>query len=243
MTFFVTHLAHQSLFDAMSQHGPMGVTPWVRTILRQILSGLSALHEEGIIHRDLKPENVLLTYEGEEDVKVVVGDLGSSCTFTYVDGDFNRPKPNVSGQAEYVTTRFYRAPEVVLRSPVYGPKIDCWAAGCLAFECATGRPLFPAQNEQDLILKMCAVLGSPPQDDARFAKMAEQFRFDAPGLSIPTMYPSKLLRSAFHEGNLTNTVTRPSDEFVECLEHLINWVPDKRYDCQTALRCDPFLQQ
>lgn len=61
----------------------------------------------------------------------------------------------------YVQSRFYRAPEVVLRIP-YSPKVDIWSLGCIVYELCTGEPLFPGQNEQELLELQMEVLGIPP---------------------------------------------------------------------------------
>ncbi|KAK6129915.1 hypothetical protein DH2020_036309 [Rehmannia glutinosa] len=62
---------------------------------------------------------------------------------------------------EYVSTRWYRAPEVLLQSPVYGPPVDMWAMGAIMAELFTLRPLFPGSSEADEIYKICCVIGSP----------------------------------------------------------------------------------
>ena len=62
---------------------------------------------------------------------------------------------------DYVSTRWYRAPEVLLRSTNYSSPIDMWAVGCIMAELYTLRPLFPGSSEVDEIFKICAVLGTP----------------------------------------------------------------------------------
>src|SRR5438270_10580745 len=62
---------------------------------------------------------------------------------------------------EYVSTRWYRAPEVLLRSRDYGPAVDIWAVGVILAELITLRPLFPGQSEVDQVWRICEVLGSP----------------------------------------------------------------------------------
>ena len=62
---------------------------------------------------------------------------------------------------DYVSTRWYRAPEVLLRSTVYSAPIDIWAVGCIMAELYTFRPLFPGNSEIDEIFKICSVLGTP----------------------------------------------------------------------------------
>jgi len=86
-----------------------------------------------LIHCDLKPENILITDKKTESLKLV--DYGSGCF--------------VSEQVyTYVQSRFYRAPEVILRLP-YNEKVDIWSFGCILMELYTGEPLFPGNNEQE----------------------------------------------------------------------------------------------
>jgi len=91
------------------------------------------MHKQGYFHRDLKPEN-LLYYEHT----VKIADFGLA-------KEVSAPPP----MTEYVSTRWYRAPEVLLRSPKYGAPIDVFAVGAIMAELFTMRPLFPGQNEID----------------------------------------------------------------------------------------------
>jgi serine/threonine protein kinase len=65
---------------------------------------------------------------------------------------------------EYVSTRWYRAPEVLLRSRDYGPAVDMWALGTILAELVNLKPLFPGQSEVDQVYKICAILGDPSRE-------------------------------------------------------------------------------
>ncbi|XP_050680880.1 serine/threonine-protein kinase MAK isoform X2 [Leptidea sinapis] len=121
----------------------------LRNILYQVLQGLAHMHRHGFFHRDLKPENLLCA--GPELVKIA--DLGLAREL--------RSRPPYT---EYVSTRWYRAPEVLLRDPRYGAPIDLWALGCIMAELYTRRPLLPGHSEIDQLHKMCTLLGPPPRD-------------------------------------------------------------------------------
>ncbi|KAL7521345.1 hypothetical protein ACHAWX_006018 [Stephanocyclus meneghinianus] len=118
------------------------------SIMKQIFLGLSHMNRAGFFHRDIKPENILV----DGDI-VKVADFGlareirSHPPFTY-----------------YVSTRWYRAPEVILHSSYYGPPIDMFACGLLLSELYTLQPLFPGTSEIDQIHKMTALLGPPTED-------------------------------------------------------------------------------
>ncbi|GBP36356.1 hypothetical protein EVAR_22488_1 [Eumeta japonica] len=102
--------------------------------------------ELNIIHCDLKPENILLCNPKRSAIKIV--DFGSSCQL---------------GQRiyQYIQSRFYRSPEVLLGVP-YDLAIDMWSLGCILVEMHTGEPLFSGANEIDQMNKIVEVLGMPP---------------------------------------------------------------------------------
>ncbi len=104
------------------------------------------LLNKGFFHRDLKPENLLCN--GSDLVKIA--DFGLAREI--------RSRPPYT---DYVSTRWYRAPEILLRSTSYSSPIDIWAVGCIAAECYTLRPLFPGSSEIDQLFKICGVLGTP----------------------------------------------------------------------------------
>lgn len=99
--------------------------------------------------RDIKPENILLDKSGKH---LKVADLGS-CRGIY----------NKQPYTEYISTRWYRAPECLLTDGYYGAEMDIWAAGCVLFEVIALYPLFPGSDEVDQINKIHKILGSPPQ--------------------------------------------------------------------------------
>ena len=119
----------------------------VRRFAFQILKALKFLNEHSIIHCDLKPENILLRENTNSMIKVI--DLGSSC--------FSNQRIY-----EYIQSRFYRSPEVILGLP-YKCSIDMWSLGCLLFELYTGYPLFPGKDEFSQILLIIETNGFPPK--------------------------------------------------------------------------------
>lgn len=104
------------------------------------------MHRHGFFHRDLKPENLLCS--GTDLIKIA--DFGLAREI--------RSRPPFT---DYVSTRWYRAPEVLLHSTSYGSGIDLWAMGCIMAELYTFRPIFPGSSELDQLYKICAVLGTP----------------------------------------------------------------------------------
>ena len=98
----------------------------------------------------MKPENLLCN--GPELVKIA--DFGLAREI--------RSRPPYT---DYVSTRWYRGPEILLRSTSYTAAIDVWAMGCIAAECYTLRPLFPGTSEIDQLFKICSIMGTPTRDD------------------------------------------------------------------------------
>lgn len=118
----------------------------LKSILLQVMSGLAFMHRHGFFHRDLKPENILCS--GSETIKIA--DFGLAREI--------RSRPPYT---DYVSTRWYRAPEVLLHSTRYNSAIDMWAVGCIMAELYTFRPLFPGSSEVDQLFKICSILGTP----------------------------------------------------------------------------------
>lgn len=104
------------------------------------------MHKHGFFHRDIKPENLLCM--GPEMIKIA--DFGLAREI--------RSRPPYT---DYVSTRWYRAPEVLLRSTNYNSPIDIWAVGCIMAELYTLQPLFPGRSEIDQIFRVTSVLGTP----------------------------------------------------------------------------------
>ena len=124
-------------------------------IMYQMLRALLFLHSGNVIHRDIKPSNVLIN----EDCIIKLCDFGLSRN---LDSD------DQMALTEYVVTRFYRAPEVMLCSHQYSKCIDIWSAGCTFAEMLTKSYLFPGDNYLNQIKLILEVLGSPEQDDMEF---------------------------------------------------------------------------
>eukprot|EP00930_Biecheleria_cincta_P042581 TRINITY_DN29295_c0_g2_i1.p1 TRINITY_DN29295_c0_g2~~TRINITY_DN29295_c0_g2_i1.p1 ORF type:complete len:476 (+),score=79.37 TRINITY_DN29295_c0_g2_i1:45-1472(+) len=112
----------------------------VQSTFYQILCGLLCLHTAHVLHRDLKPCNVLVSLDGA----VQLGDLGMARSMD-VPGD-TQDAPELT---EYVVTRWYRAPEVVLSASKYTYAVDIWSAGCILAEIILGWPLFRGRDPLD----------------------------------------------------------------------------------------------
>lgn len=133
--------------------------PDVRSVIGDVLKSLSLLKKKKIVHADLKPENILLAGETGSDVMVI--DFGSSC--------FQHNRIHT-----YVQSRYYRAPEIVMGLG-YGCEVDMWSLGCVMVELITGRPIFAAKTEQDLMLYQMEILGQIPDELLNKATRTPEF--------------------------------------------------------------------
>ncbi len=105
----------------------------IQYFLYQVLRAFKYIHSANIIHRDLKPSNVLLN----ENCDLKICDFGLSRNLSKEKGE---------DLTEYVVTRFYRAPEIMLSSHEYTKAVDMWSAGCSFAEILSGKILFPGQH-------------------------------------------------------------------------------------------------
>ncbi|XP_034753852.1 serine/threonine-protein kinase ICK-like isoform X1 [Etheostoma cragini] len=205
--YFIFEYMKENLYQLMKDRTRLFPESAVRNIMFQILQGLAFIHKHGFFHRDMKPENLLCM--GPELVKIA--DFGLAREI--------RSRPPYT---DYVSTRWYRAPEVLLRSTSYSSPIDQWAIGCIMAELYTLRPLFPGSSEVDTIFKVCQVLGTPKKNDwpeAYHLANAMNFRW-------PQCVPS----------NLKTLIPNASAEAIHLMTDLLQWDPKKRPASAQALR-------
>ncbi|RIB00823.1 kinase-like domain-containing protein, partial [Gigaspora rosea] len=193
----------------------------VQSIIFQILKGLHHIHSHGIFHRDMKPENILIS---TKKIILKVGDFGLARDI--------KSKPPYT---EYVSTRWYRAPEVLLRSNSYSSPIDLWAVGTIMAELYSLKPLFPGQSEIDQLFKISEVLGSPcvrPEFSIRVDGFGGEWKDGVKlakslGFTFSQIIPqplSKLLPPS------------TSSHFLEFISHLLRYDPKQRLTALEALK-------
>uniref|UniRef100_A0A3Q0QYI7 non-specific serine/threonine protein kinase n=1 Tax=Amphilophus citrinellus TaxID=61819 RepID=A0A3Q0QYI7_AMPCI len=211
--YFVFEYMKENLYQLMKdRENKMFSENEIRNILFQVLSGLAFVHKHGFFHRDMKPENLLCM--GPELVKIA--DFGLAREI--------RSKPPYT---DYVSTRWYRAPEVLLKSSSYSSPIDLWAVGCIMAELYTLRPLFPGSSEVDEIFKVCQVLGTVKKTDwAEGHQLAAAMNFRFPQC-VPT--------------HLKTLIPNASNEAIALMKDLLQWDPRKRPTAAQALRY-PYFQ-
>ncbi|KAF4319783.1 hypothetical protein JM18_005660 [Phytophthora kernoviae] len=151
----------------------------VQSLMYQLVKSLDHMHNKGIFHRDIKPENILV----EDSSKLKLADFGS-CRGIYSKQPYT----------EYISTRWYRAPECLLTDGYYGPEMDVWGVGCVFFEITSLYPLFPGSNELDQIHRIHKILGTPSPEVLEVFKRkgAAHIDFNFPkeeGTSIAKLIP------------------------------------------------------
>ncbi|XP_023533900.1 mitogen-activated protein kinase homolog NTF3-like [Cucurbita pepo subsp. pepo] len=134
-----------------------------KCLMYQLLSGLQYLHSTNILHRDLKPGNLLVN--ANCDLKI--------CDF----GLARTSKGQDQAMTEYVVTRWYRAPELLLSCKSYGTSIDVWSVGCIFAEILGRTPIFPGTNCLNQLELIIEVLGSPKEADIEFIDNLKSVQF------------------------------------------------------------------
>lgn len=197
-----------NLYEMMKDRKKMFPESDVRNITFQTMQGLAFIHKMGYFHRDLKPENILCN-DGIGLIKIA--DFGLAREI--------RSRPPYT---DYVSTRWYRAPEVLLRSTNYNSPIDLFAIGCIMAELYTLRPLFPGGTEVDQIFKVTGVMGTPSEamwpDGMKLAS--------AMGFKFPKMAGTPLRK----------LIPQAGSDALELMTQLMAWNPSKRPSCTQTLR-------
>ncbi|CAB1329031.1 unnamed protein product [Coregonus sp. 'balchen'] len=135
-------------------HSRQPLTPeHTRYFLYQLLRGLKYVHSANVIHRDLKPSNLLVN----ENCELKIGDFGMA------RGLSSHPEESHSFMTEYVATRWYRAPELMLSLHHYSLAIDMWSVGCIFAEMLGRKQLFPGKHYVHQLQLILSVLGTPPE--------------------------------------------------------------------------------
>ena len=122
----------------------------IKSFMFQLLRGVAFCHERHVLHRDLKPQNLLINRRGE----LKLADFGLARAFGIPVHTFSNE----------VVTLWYRAPDVLLGSRSYDTSIDIWSAGCIMAEMFTGRPLFPGSQNEDQLLRIFRLMGTPSEE-------------------------------------------------------------------------------
>ncbi|XP_013623337.1 PREDICTED: mitogen-activated protein kinase 11 [Brassica oleracea var. oleracea] len=183
-----------------------------RFFLYQLLRGLKYVHSANVLHRDLKPSNLLVN--ANCDLKI--GDFGLS-----------RTRSETDLMTEYVVTRWYRAPELLLSCSEYTTAIDIWSVGCILGEIVTREPLFPGRDYIQQLRLIIQLIGSPDDSSLGFLRSDNTRRYVK---QLP-QYPRQ---------NFADRFPNMSIEAVDLLQKMLVFDPSKRITVDEAL-CHPYL--
>jgi len=125
-----------------------------QSFIYQILCGLKYIHSANVLHRDLKPGNLLVNADCELKI----------CDFGLARGFSMDPEENAGYMTEYVATRWYRAPEIMLSFQSYTKAIDVWSVGCILAELLGGKPFFKGRDYVDQLNQILHYLGTPNEE-------------------------------------------------------------------------------
>lgn len=170
--YLVFEFVEKSMLDVLEAN-PNGVdTDTVRVLTYQLMRAIEYCHRHDVIHRDIKPENLLIN---PTDNALRLCDFG-----------FARTMSADQPLTDYVATRWYRAPELLLGSTRYGKDVDIWAVGCIMGELTDGQPLFAGDSEVDQLFVIQKVLGSLiPEHMEMFLRNPRFLGFQFPDVSRP----------------------------------------------------------
>ena len=184
----------------------------IKSFAFQSLNGLNHIHKNGFFHRDMKPENLLVSDKNE----LKIADFGLAKLIR-----------SVPPFTDYVSTRWYRAPELLLKSETYNGKVDIFGLGCIIVEMYLLAPLFPGENEIDQLNKIISVLGTPPKEwvfaHKQAARLGIRFR-DCEKVGMRSLIPHASYNS------------------IDLIEKMLTYDPVKRVSTSEALK-HPFFTE
>ncbi|CAK9437343.1 uncharacterized protein LODBEIA_P17210 [Lodderomyces beijingensis] len=205
----------------------------VQFFLYQIFKGLKLIHSAGVIHRDLKPSNILVNEHC--DLKI--------CDFGLARLDsVNYKGEKISLLTEYVATRWYRAPEIMLNASDYSTAIDVWSVGCILFELLIYKAIFPGSDYINQLKLIFEVLGTPSESELQEVVKSKRAKIFIQSLptrqkmnfhEFITCHPFRRLKHQERAADLNPLA-------VDLLEKLLVFDPNKRLTVKQALK-HPYL--
>lgn len=214
--YLVFEFADKNLLELLEEQ-PSGLDPeMVRAYIYQLVLAIHWCHSNSVIHRDIKPENLLVNLR-TRTLKL--------CDFGFARIITKGPKGIAEDLTDYVATRWYRAPELLLGSASYDFSVDMWAIGCIMGEISDGQPIFPGDSEVDQLYVIQKLIGPLTPEHQEMFMLNPRFA----GLKFPDMnrpetlqkkYVGKLSKRAFSiMKDLLSMEPRERPTSEQCLQH------------------------
>ncbi len=206
--YLVFEYMEKNLYELMTekQSSKKITEQQIKYILFQTLQGIAYMHKYGFFHRDLKPENLLVNGD-----KIKIADFGLA-----------REIRSIPPYTDYVSTRYYRAPECILKSTNYNSPIDIWAVGCIMAELYNFKPLFYGASEKEVFFRIASVLGTPTSstwsEGIQLAKKCDLKFPNCNGIQLAQLVPDA------------------SKDAIDLLAEMLRWDPNKRETATNLLQ-------
>lgn len=226
---------YQELIDydlAKVIHSSIKLTEFhIQYFMYQILSGLKYIHSADVIHRDLKPGNILCTLNG--NLKICDFGLARGINPKFYNDNGNLASPKLHDITNYVATRWYRAPELILSHKMYTKAIDLWSVGCILAEFYGRRPIFMGHDTLHQVYEIVKILGPPSQ------RLLSQFA----SVKAYNIFNNNLAKLHWNSPIDWKTLyPEASNSSIHLLQNLLKWNPRERFDVEQAIT-HPFLNE
>eukprot|EP00892_Ulva_mutabilis_P006778 jgi/Ulvmu1/4472/UM002_0197.1 len=215
--YLVFEYVEKNLLEVLEER-PMGVSrTCVQLYIFQLVQALNWCHANRVVHRDLKPENLL--------IHTVPGETG---LLKLCDFGFARLLANHDQSiTDYVSTRWYRAPELLLGYTRYGFEVDIWALGCIMGELIDGQPLFPGESDVDQLYIIQRMLG--PLTREQGSRFMANPRFNGYKFGDDLARNPRTLEARYGSKMLENGFPHQAIDFMKrCLRCAMCRTPDTR---------------
>ncbi|CAK77227.1 unnamed protein product (macronuclear) [Paramecium tetraurelia] len=207
--YLVFEYVEKNLLEVL-QASPNGLDQgFLKKIAFQLLKAIEFIHYHDIVHRDIKPENILI--DNENNLKLI--DFGFARSLNLPDT-----------LTDYVATRWYRSPELLLNYQTYGKGVDLWAIGCLLCELTDGEPMFPGENETDQLYLIQKTLGPLTHEQLEVFQKNPRFL----GMKFPEIGKPETIERRY--------LGKLPQKAIGLVKGLLRMDPKERFTCLDALK-------